>query len=518
MKSLALAAGLFLCASSAQAKTVSYAVIIGENTPPQVEGSELPPLRFADDDAVRYDAFFARFTAKRWLLTVMDDATLRRYPGVAAAARPPTLAALRLALSEVEPRMRADAARGDEPVLYFTFSGHGAYRSDGAAYLALADGELTREVLYREVLSLPAAYVHLFIDACHAEAVVGSRGEREAARVRLSAEEAARVVDRASLRRFPSVGALLATTAEQESHEWAQVQSGIFTHEVLSGLSGAADVNADGVIEYSELHAFVAAANHDIKDPRALQQIIALPPARNPRSPLVVLGSLSDVAFLQGDLSALGHFHVELDDGERYLDANLTAELRSRIAIPARRRASLVAGDREAELSAEPGESRSVAALRFVPKDTRARGSLDQTFRAALFRSAFGPTWYEGFADSAGSLRVTMPSPEAAPAQGSPRRGLAIGGFVAGAVSVAGAGVLGLLALQAKNEWASTNLQRPAEQARARYRILADSSIAAAVAGAALVLAGAVIWPWRSSDGGVALSVSPWGLGLAGAW
>ena len=44
----------------------------------------------------------------------------------------------------------------------------------------------------------------------------------------------------------------------------------MFTHELLSGMLGAADVNGDLVVEYTEVQAFVAAANRDIKDPRAI--------------------------------------------------------------------------------------------------------------------------------------------------------------------------------------------------------------------------------------------------------
>ena len=54
---------------------------------------------------------------------------------------------------------------------------------------------------------------------------------------------------------------ILATTLGQQAHEWSAIESGVFTHELLSGLLGAADVNADQRIEYTELQAFIAAAN-----------------------------------------------------------------------------------------------------------------------------------------------------------------------------------------------------------------------------------------------------------------
>src|SRR5204862_1128969 len=95
------------------------------------------------------------------------------------------------------------------------------------------------------------------------------------------------------LARHPNIGVILATTLGQESHEWSTIESGVFTHELLSALVGAADVNGDLVVEYTEVQAFVAAANRDIKDPRAIPQIIARPPAANLRVPLIALRSLA---------------------------------------------------------------------------------------------------------------------------------------------------------------------------------------------------------------------------------
>jgi len=37
-------------------------------------------------------------------------------------------------------------------------------------------------------------------------------------------------------RAWPTVGVVIATTAGQEAHEWSQLESGVFTHEVISGL------------------------------------------------------------------------------------------------------------------------------------------------------------------------------------------------------------------------------------------------------------------------------------------
>jgi len=52
---------------------------------------------------------------------------------------------------------------------------------------------------------------------------------------------------------------------------------------VISGLWGAADINSDQRIEYSELQSFVASANRTVDDPRAKPSVIVHPPALDPQ-------------------------------------------------------------------------------------------------------------------------------------------------------------------------------------------------------------------------------------------
>ena len=498
-----------LLASTSWAKTVAYAVAIGINEPPLQSRTALPTLRFADDDAVRYDAFFARFTERRWLLSRFDLETQRRYRSLSAQA--PSLGVLRMVLGQIATAMKVDLERGDSPVLYLTYSGHGAQDVNGTAFLALDDEPLTQRVLYEELLPMvPATFVHLLVDACHAEAVVGSRGlfdrEVDATVVTLSEGDVAGVVANRGLRRFPQVGVLLATTADQESHEWSRVQSGIFTHEVLSGLSGAADVNSDGVVEYSEVQAFVMSANRDIKDPRALPQIVSTPPASNTRVPLVVLSSLRNVAFLEGNASSLGHFHIELDDGQRYLDANIAADQRLRIAVPAQRTVFVVTSSHEAELTTEAGEVRPVSSLPLKPRSVTGRGSLDATLRDALFQSPFGASYYKGFVDSTHGIPVPFSVEAYRVGEGvaAPKRAVAIGLLSLGAAALVTSVSAGVVAANAKSEFESTDFQRTASEAQARYAVTAPLAIGAGIGAAACGLVGWLLWP-ASQEPAVAL-------------
>jgi hypothetical protein len=85
----------------------------------------------------------------------------------------------------------------------------------------------------------------------------------------------------------------------------------IFSHETLSGLRGAADVNGDRRIEYSELSAFLTAANRDIANPRARPSIVVRVPALDRRAPIVDLARVEG----SGRLVSGGAVTRNVEDG-----------------------------------------------------------------------------------------------------------------------------------------------------------------------------------------------------------
>ena len=407
---------LVLAPTAALAKPTSYGIAIGYNLSP--EGTALPTLHYADDDAVRFFRHFRRLTDDAALLAILDDDTFKRYPELRTAIRAPTWIELDATVRRFAAKMKEDRARGDEPTFYFAYSGHGSANARGAIFLTLADAELTQDKLYEEILAkLPFSFAHLFVDACHAEAVVGARGgeqrifgkgESTAKSVKLDQHELAALADAQRLQRFPSVGAVIATTVDQEAHEWSRLQSGVFTHEVLSGLAGAADTNNDGAIEYSELQAFVMSANRAIADPRAAPRIVAAPPAVNRRVPIVNLSAFRDVAAIAGTANALGHFYIELQNGERYLDANLGGDTLRRLILPKERVLFVRTDEHEAEIATFDKGVIRFSELRLKPLQATAKGSIDEAYRTALFASPYTASYYQGVVDSVGLPGVEM--------------------------------------------------------------------------------------------------------------
>jgi len=91
----------------AEAKTKSYALVIGNNAPPEEDARHLPALRYADDDAARYLDLFRLLGARTYLLARVDDNTRRLHPQAAAEAAPP----IRAELDRVAAQVAADVAR-----------------------------------------------------------------------------------------------------------------------------------------------------------------------------------------------------------------------------------------------------------------------------------------------------------------------------------------------------------------------------------------------------------------------
>ncbi len=505
MLALATLLGATAPSASAAGREVAYAIVIGNNAPPSTGTSErLEPLRYADDDAVRYFQLFSRMAETR-LLVVLDPRTQRRYPGLAGRTEAPTLANFDRVITEVATKMAFDRQRGDRPVLYFAFSGHGARDDRGEAFLALIDGALTQTKLYEDVLArMPTAFTHLIIDACNAGGVVGVRGgffDREQdTQVAATTEDDVRpILEATPLSRYPHVGVILATTFGQAAHEWSALESGVFTHELLSGMLGAADVNADLRIEYTELQAFVAAANRNVKDPRAIPSVIARPPQVDHNVALVSLTGLRGTRIVHGRIPAFGHFHIELPDGQRYLDAHLEPGASISLAVPEGTTAFLRTTTREATLPEHGAVQLATVSL----GDSRSgrRGSIEASYQDALFSAGYGRAYYQGYVDSIGAVGVQFASPPAPTERvdgSTGRRPLALGTtVVAGGLAVT-AIATGAIALGAKSDYDETELQRPAEEARRRYERYGAIAV---VTGVGAVASGVVAyWLWRDSN------------------
>jgi hypothetical protein len=181
---------------------------------------------------------------------------------------------------------------------------------------------------------------------------------------------------------------------------------------VLSALMGAADVNVDALIEYSELKAFVAAANERVNDPRGRVAMFAKPPARDARAPLSDLTRKSQGAYVLLPSSLEGRHWLEDGNGVRLADFNKEGERALLILVPPKRELFLRTASQEATLSGlQPGRVVDALVLSWRQQTVASRGgSLDESFRKHLFASPFGARFYGGYVASSGELAVQPPA------------------------------------------------------------------------------------------------------------
>jgi hypothetical protein len=257
-------------AAPADLPPARFAVILGVN---QSAEHDLTPLRFADDDAAGFSELFRALGARTYLLTRFDENTRRLHPQAVAEAQDPRTDSLARVIDQVAADVATARARRVPTILYFIYAGHGN-EDGGRGYLALEDGRLFASDLESRVVDrVKADATHLIVDACYSVFLALGRGPGGETR------EAHGFSASSGLATRPDVGLLLSTSSARESHEWAQFQAGIFSHEVRSGLLGAADVNRDGHVSYRELAAFIDRANAPVPNDKFRPDVFFKPPA-----------------------------------------------------------------------------------------------------------------------------------------------------------------------------------------------------------------------------------------------
>lgn len=406
---LALASGLLTLVPTISHAT-TYALVIGINQPPKAD-PDLAPLQYADDDAAALYELLVEQGVDVKLLSVLDSNTQALYPLATEAAVAPSLAQLKHAVAELQTLVAKDS--NSELIVFY--SGHGSVRPPEPPRLALLDADLTQDLLYREVLgAIPAKYTHLLIDACHAAAIVRPRGDKALTSAPLDDEAVKALWKSNTLAQFPHVGAVIAASAADETHEWSELSHGVFTHEVLSGLRGAADINGDQRIEYSELYAFIASANEKVADVRAKPRVHATPPRLNQRAAILALKQSELSGWLRGAFGALGRVFIENARGVRLLDVNAEPTHAINVSLPPDEELFVRSLQGEARLRTRRGRIVRTAELVFSSPRSQSRGAIGQAFSRGLFQAAFGPAYYQGFVSGSGMAAVDVGAPVAA--------------------------------------------------------------------------------------------------------
>jgi len=300
-----------------------------------------PDLHYADDDGVKYAEVFRMIAPESnvHLLTELDRDTEALYPELRGKTQAPTRAAVAANAAQIARAAAEARARGDEVDFYFVFAGHGDVEG-GKGFLELRDARFTSDDVAALLKAIPASRSHVILDSCNSFFVLNARkpGGRRGA----IPEEAAE-----SLRaRLPETGVFLSTSAEAEVFEWSELQSGIFSHAVRSGLLGAADANLDGVVTYDELAAFVGVASSRVKNPLYRPKVFARGPHGRGDEPLFLLSSARGARL---ELEAGPHTRLTVRDGEDvpWIDVNKEAGTAVVLRLPERLAAHVSLEERE---------------------------------------------------------------------------------------------------------------------------------------------------------------------------
>ncbi len=473
-------------------RTALFALIIGSN---KSHDAELPTLRYADDDAARYLDLFRQLGARTYLLSRLDENTRRLHPQAAAEALEPRKARLEESVRHLQEDMAQARQRGVRPILYFVFAGHGNVRN-GEGYISLEDSPLTGKALSQDVLGkLEADRIHLIVDACYSYFLAYSRGPGGQRRPVSGFTHAP------ELARDARIGLLLSTSSARESHEWENFQSGVFHHEVRSGLFGAADADADGRVSYREIAAFVERANAAIPNDRFRPEMHTRPPEG---SDLLVDLRAGMERRLEVDGTRGAHYLLEDAQGVRLAEFHNAPGQSVRLLRPAPRGPLFlrrVADDREYQVPAGPAVV-SLADLSDEAPRVAMRGAAHE---------AFGQLFSLPFDTEAVSSYQYPPPPSfdwlAAPV--SPRRPyayLALGGGVA----AGGAGlVTTLLANSVKASITPSTPQQQVSESNVRISRLNTTSTVLYGVGAAAVITGLVMLALPEDRSPIVLDVAP---------
>jgi hypothetical protein len=309
-------------AETGATKQVAFALILGVSKSPSVEQEV---LRYADDDAARYDELFRAMGFGTFVLSRFDENTLQLHPDSARRARPPRYEEYRRTLLALANEIRTAKQGGAAPSLYFVYAGHGQIQQNHGT-LALEDAWLKDSDLYDAIVQLDATRTHVIVDACHADSLVLERGPGgNRRRAQGFVELAARVSD-------PKVGLFLSSSATGEAHEWEGFQAGVFSHEVRSGLYGAADADGDGRISYRELAGFVQRANQSVRNERYRPQVLARAPGAT--DALLDLRFLKTRRLLLSETDPGAHQFLEDERGVRVLDFHNSEGKKTSLYLP----------------------------------------------------------------------------------------------------------------------------------------------------------------------------------------
>ena len=415
---LALVAAALLVPADAAAEVRRYAMIVAHSGNAD---AKLAPLEYADDDGARYYELFSQLADDVRLFTVLDVSTQQLHPAVAKITRVPKRAEVLRGLREMFDRIKRDTGAGHDTVFYFVLVGHGTIGDGGEGTVALLDGSFSRTDMFQQLLSKsPATTNHVIVDACNAYYLVHRRGDGTSPPRK---DAVAAFIAREDLSKYPNTGILLSTSSEKDTHEWSAYRAGVFSHELRSAMAGGADVNGDGEIAYSEIAAFLAAANQHVTA-QARVDVFARAPTADLSRPLVDLRAARFAHWLNVPAGKPARIYLEDQRGVRYVDAHVGGKHAVVFGLVPSTHYFVrdVDGTREVKIDLDRRVRIDLDRTKMKPVALASRGAVEQSFRLHLYAEPFDADYYRGYVAAQSSPSVALDAPRWQP--GPPDREL----------------------------------------------------------------------------------------------
>ncbi len=221
----AVAVGVLLGAGRAGGETTRFALVVGNNA----GRGELPPLRFAESDAGK----MAR------VLVELGDVTPENLMLLQGRSAPELEQAIVAMRAKVAPAKESPDSR---TVLVFYFSGH----SDGDG-IELGNAVLSYSRLKALLAGIGTDVRVLIVDACRSGAGFRQKGGKP------TEGFAIKLTDQLST---TGEAFITSSTEDEPAVETGEVSGSVFTHNLVSGLRGAADASGDRQVTLSEAYRY----------------------------------------------------------------------------------------------------------------------------------------------------------------------------------------------------------------------------------------------------------------------
>lgn len=205
-----------------------WAVVVGISS-----YNHMPALRYTDDDAYRMYAFLKSpegggLPDEQIRILIDEDATKDE---------------IRIAMENVF----AKAGPNDLALLYF--SGHGLRGSFLPIDFDGYNNKLEHDEINAILANSPAKYKLLIADACHS----GSLLAMKSGEVKGILDNYYNTLAQAD----PGTALIMSSKSEETSLESSGLRQGVFSHFLIRGLKGEADINRDRIVSVQELFDFV---------------------------------------------------------------------------------------------------------------------------------------------------------------------------------------------------------------------------------------------------------------------